>query len=581
MARPGQSPLDYQVTRVWRRLFCQTLLNALIVCWLPALLLSAAWMLLQPWLNVLSGQVPAVDPFLRWAVAAHLAGLATLAALVLTWYRSPSRVESALALDERFRLKERATTGLLLSDEEVRSPAGQALLDDVNQRVLPLRIGERFPVRLPWTASLLPAAGLLLALTLLYHPRPGQARDGDNKNPGSDPALAENAREDAQKAAEKRQSKQGERKKPTEIERLKDETNDLLSRPNRDRSEDGAKDRVKQATDLEAQLKKRDRDLARRDEALKAQMRQLARLSKNQEQGPGDKLNRALDRGDYKRASAEAERLRQQLEAEEQAEQIRKKLEDENLSKEEREKLEKQLEKLKSKKLTPKQKEQLANQLKTLQAKLDMLSKKLTREQKDQLANQLHLDPEELERQLEQLQQDTEKFDPDLLKKLAEVADKLRECQKCLARGKDAEAAKLLEEIVDHLAALDPNAEREEIAKLVEKLIRDLGETGEGIEGGGNNPALGRRPESKDGKTQGKDEQARSELDKGRLRIVDLVPGQGFKGPRKPDQMTEEIRQASQAAPEAIDRQRLPKGTEEMAKGFFQNQLGTDKKGGK
>jgi hypothetical protein len=91
-------------------------------------------------------------------------------------------------------------------------------------------------------------------------------------------------------------------------------------------------------------------------------------------------------------------------------------------------------------------------------------------------------------------------------------------------------------------------------------------------------PGAGKRPEAKDGETKAKEERAHSALDKGRLQVIDRVPGDGFKGPRKPAEMTEEIRRASQEEPEAIDRQRLPRSASEMARGYFEKLRGPDKK---
>jgi hypothetical protein len=61
------------------------------------------------------------------------------------------------------------------------------------------------------------------------------------------------------------------------------------------------------------------------------------------------------------------------------------------------------------------------------------------------------------------------------------------------------------------------------------------------------------------------------------VQVIDQVPGEGFKGPRGPAEMAEEIRRARQEAPEAIDRQRLPPGVRDMAKGYFENLRGADK----
>jgi hypothetical protein len=70
-------------------------------------------------------------------------------------------------------------------------------------------------------------------------------------------------------------------------------------------------------------------------------------------------------------------------------------------------------------------------------------------------------------------------------------------------------------------------------------------------------------------------------MDKGRLQVIDHVPGDGFKGPRKPAEMTEEIRRASQEEPEAIDRQRLPRSASDMARGYFEKLRGPERDGKK
>ncbi len=575
MARPTLSPLDYQVARVWRRLFCQTVLNTLVVCWLAALLLATGWFLLQPLILAQPG------PDFRWIVMGSLAGLATLVGLVLAWSRAPSRVECALALDERFRLKERATTGLMLTAAEMHSPAGQALLEDVNQKVLPLEVGERFPVRLPWVAGLLPAVGLgLVLLAFLYHPRFGQALAEDKKPVNIDPAAVQDVKEQVKQLQKKAQARTGERRKSPELERLADDVDRLAKAP-ADKREEAVKDVIKQMTDLEAQMQKLDKERAQQAEALRAQMRQVARLSKQADsKGPADQMKRAMDRGDFKKASEEADKIREALQAEEEADKIRKQLEDPNLTPEEREKLQKQLEKAEAKKLTAEQKEQLAKQLKNLQAKLEKLAKNAEQRKKElqEMAQRGELDPEQLERELEQLQQDMEKVDKEMQAKIAEIADKLRKCQECLAKGKDAEAAKLMEEIVDELAKVDPNADREELKQMIRDMIAARQDLIEGSEGGPGGVGMGRRPDGKDGKTEHNETHARSELDKGRLQVIDHVPGQGFKGPRKPAEMTEEIREASQAAPEALDRQRLPASARDMAKGYFEKLRGPEKK---
>jgi hypothetical protein len=158
-----------------------------------------------------------------------------------------------------------------------------------------------------------------------------------------------------------------------------------------------------------------------------------------------------------------------------------------------------------------------------------------------------------------------------------------------MQEGKDGEAAQKLDELAKQLADLDSDGEseslQEQLARLqaarkaVCKALDGAGQPGSGpTDRGQPVPASGRRPESEEGPTKSKEEWARSKLDKGKLQVIDHVPGGGFKGPRKPDEMVEDIRRAAQDAPEAIDRQRLPRSAGDMAKGYFEKLRGPDKK---
>jgi hypothetical protein len=572
MARSTVPPLNRQVAIVQRRLFFQDLLNRLIVGWLAALVLTAAWFLLQPLLFA--------DPwtYLRWTVLGGLLGLSTVVAALLAWFRAPDRLTSALFLDERFKLKERVTTGLMLTPEETNSPAGMALLEDVNQRVVRLPVGTKFPVRLPKMAALLPlGAGLLLLLAVFYNPRIGQAQDDDKKPLSTDPVVAQEIK-DQLKQLQKKAKPLLDRPRSPELDRL-DEERDKLSRAKTETREE-AKEVVKQMGTLEEQLQQRDKELARRADALREQMRQADRLAnKTQKEGPAQKMNKALDQGDFKKAQKEAEMLAKQLQAEEQAERLRKKLQDPNLTKEEKEKIQKELEKVEGQKLSQKQKEQMQEQLKDLQEKIDRLSrdaKKREQELRDMEAKG-QISKEQLERELDQLKDNLGKIDPQTLKELKDLAEKLGECQQCLCEGKDCDASKKLGECAGKLAKLDLNGEQKELARQLAMLQEARQCICQALDGNPR-PASGRRPDGKEHETKSQEARSRSELDKGQLQIVDHVPGQGLKTLRNQAELTEEIRQAAQAAPEAIDRQRLPRSASDMARGYFEKLRGPEKK---
>src|SRR5262249_54996697 len=111
---------------------------------------------------------------------------AGIAALV-TWWRAPSMQDAALLIDDRFNLKERVTTALGLTSREAESLAGRALLADVDNRLRPLRGGDRVPVRLSWSAARVPLVGVLLALTvILKKPVANVAEADDGGKPMTD-----------------------------------------------------------------------------------------------------------------------------------------------------------------------------------------------------------------------------------------------------------------------------------------------------------------------------------------------------------------------------------------------------------
>jgi hypothetical protein len=573
MARSTASPLDRQLARVRRRLFAQTLLTALVRGWVLALALSAAWFLAQPYL------LREAAPWLRWAVLGGAVGMASLAAVVLAVWRAPSAVDAALSFDERFNLKERVTTSLTLAPQDVTSAAAQALLADVNQRVEPLRVGDRFPVRVPWTAAFVPlGAAALVLLAFFYNPLANQAQ-ADGKQPLATAADAKAEIDQKMKQLQKKAAvKPGEeRPKSPELERLEAELDRLARQPHE--TKDQAREVVKEMGDVEEQMKKREKEIAERADALREQLKQAERMSKKKDEkdGPANNLDKAVRQGDFERARDEADRLRKKLQQEEKADELRKKLQDEKLNQEEKEKIQEELKQMEDKKLSREDREKLQDQLKDMEDKLQRLSRK--KEEKEQelkdLADKGEIDRDQLQRELDRLNDDAEKLGEKDLQDLKELAQKLGECQKCMQEGNDGEAAKKLGEAGEKLAQLDKNGEARQLARKLAELEQARRVMCQALDG--NNPASGRRPEGKPHDTQHQDERAPSDVDKGRLNVIDHVPGGGFKGPRLPAEMQEDIRRASQEAPEAIERQRLPRSASDMAKGYFENLRGRDK----
>jgi hypothetical protein len=606
MDRSAATPLARQVARARRRLLAQTFVAALAWAWSAALLLSAGWFFVRPHLFA------DCCPGALWAVPGGLLLAGAVAAFGLAWSRRPSALDAALELDARFGLKERATTGLTLGPREADSPAGLALLDDAARRVAPLRVADRFPVRLTRGAALVPASALLMLVAFLCPPQPAEADEPppEKKPLTKDPVAAaeiEQKKKLLQKQPEK--VKRPEEAANPNLEKLLDDVDKLAQKPTGSREE--AQDAVKDFGQVEDKLRDREKEVGERADALRQQMQDEARLAKKPKpQGPGEKVDQAVRQGDLRQAEDELKRLIRRVDPDEQkraqkrADDIARQLKQEGLPQEERERLDRELADLRDlQPLNDREREQLEQALKDLQEQAERLGdlgrrqreladqaeknrreqkgledrqkgEGLNQEEKDRLAalrdaaEKLGLDQDEAQKLADKIGQEGQQD-------LKDLADKLGQAARGLKDGQDGDAARQLAEAARKMGKLDGGAERQQLAREAAKVAQARQALCRALDQGG--PASGQRPE-KANETQDKAERARSEIDpRGQLRVRDLIRGDGMKGPRKPAELQEEIRQAAQDAPEALDRQRLPRSAVDMARGYFEKLRGPDK----
>jgi DNA repair exonuclease SbcCD ATPase subunit len=363
--------------------------------------------------------------------------------------------------------------------------------------------------------------------------------------------------------------KKDDKGRSAELDRINSEL-DRLTRQSHE-TKDEAREVIKDLSGVEEQIKKREQDLNQRAEALKEQMKQVSRLTRNQNKdGPAKELSRALESGDLEKARNELNNLANQLKAEAEAEKLQKKLNDNNLSKEERAQAEKRLNQLKSKAMSKEDRENLKQQMKDIKEKVQRLGK--SKEEKEQAlreqADKGELSKDQLQSELERLEKDAGLLSKEDLDSLNSLAKKLDEAGEAMNEGQDGEAGKLLEESGDRLGSLDRENELQELSERLEELEECKDAMCEALDGKPI-PASGRRRESKDTVTNSVDKRERAKMSKGKLRVLDTAPGDGIKGPRQPAELMDEIRRASQEAPEAIDRQRLPRSASDMARGYF------------
>jgi len=627
MAR-ATTPLERRLSETRWRLLAQGLLENVVAGWLAALFLAGVWFLLQPWL------LPQQPTAGRETVLAALFGVGTLAGLIRAWALRPSPIRAALEVDARYQLKERVVTGFLLSPEEADTPAGRALLADVNQRVQPLRLGDQFPVRLPATTWLVPVAGLVVALLLLvYRPQPAVAVPPTDDRPlAVDDRLKAQIEEKKKELLKKKDPEKGRDKASPELQKIREQAAEIARRDVETREQ--ARDALQQIGEAEEQIQKRQDELNRKEEAFQKQMEAIAekeekanpeRLKKKSpKENPAADLDKAVKQGDFDQARDEADRLFRKVDPDEarqrdqreadlarQEGELQRELDRPDLTPEEKEKLKEALDKLKQEKqdladqkMTDEQRKELqkalgemAKDLKALADEQEKKDQELAKQQKDleeKLAKaQSPEEKEQLQKQLDQVkQQRRECLDGEGCKDAGDLAQKLDAAKKALEQGNDAEAAKKLREAADQMAKMGAGDEKGELGDQKGKLAQARkaiamaldadGQQGQGQPGnqpgkGGPNsqpgpggPATGARPESKTGDTKEKEERSRSQLGKGKQSILDFVPGEGLKEPFNPGAHVDVIRQAAQEAPEALDRQQLPRGASEMVRGYFE-----------
>src|SRR5262249_54838600 len=160
------------------------------------------------------------------------------------------------------------------------TPAGQALLEDVRERVHKLDLGSRFPVRLSWLAALLPVGGILLAvLAVWYNPTPAQARNDERgpEQPPANPAEIENKLDKL--AVRKPTESQPEEKADLSRDRKEiDADLDKLAQQKPANKEQMQK-MAAEMTALENKIKDREKALAEKNQALKDQLKNLSKMT--------------------------------------------------------------------------------------------------------------------------------------------------------------------------------------------------------------------------------------------------------------------------------------------------------------
>lgn len=537
--------LKKQVMRAHRRLSLQRFLT--VLSWsLFLTLLLAAGAIAVPKIWALS--IDAQTWQITWLTGAIAVGSLIAATYAYVTRRTP--LEAAIEIDRRFGLKERVSSTFALSDAELDSTIGQALVEDASRRVARLDVSDQFAFRGRWT-SMLPLAPALLALLLLFLPNALMEPTKTNAASLDVKKQIKNSTEELKKkwAEQRKKAEQKDLEAAKLFTELEKGVGDLNKLDNVDK-----KKALVKLNDMAEEIKKRRNEIGDMNK-LQKQLNQL----KNLKPGPASELSKAMKDGDLSKAVSEINTLKNQLA---------------------------------SGKMSNKDREALATQLQQMAEKLQQqieaqeMAKKELEKQIEQAKNAGdNAKAGELQRKLDGMNAQNQQ-----LNQMKKMAQKLAQASKAAGKGDPQQAADQLESLAGDLEAL--KAELEELDMLDEAMeqlasakdsmnckecngmgcasCNGLGSMGKipGM-GMGEGQGQGDRPEAETDKNF-YDSQVRGKIGKGKAVSTGYADGKNIAG-----DALEEIKETMEAAnvdsSDPLTNVRLPREHRDHAREYFES----------
>jgi len=334
--------------------------------------------------------------FWGWLGGSLLAGV-IVAAVWAIWTRS-NRLDAAIEVDQRFKLKERVSSTLSLAPSDMEGEAGRALLSDAMRRIERIDVRSEFPIRFGWR-SLLPLIPALVAFLLVLFPNAEEKQKlqaAQTKHLNQEKIRTSTAQLKKQAWKKKKKAEQlGLKETQGAFDKLSKGLEELNDTNKGDR-----RDALRKLSDLNSELQKR-RKLLGGAEEMKKQFSQL----KNLKRGPADKFADAMKSGDYDKAI-------------ESLKSLQKELQQGDMSAEDQKKLAGQL-------------NQMADKLQQM-AKAHQQAKKQLQQQIDDAKKSGNQDQaKKLQEKLDQMNQQNEQMN-----QMEKMAQKLSQCSECMGKGK-------------------------------------------------------------------------------------------------------------------------------------------------
>lgn len=495
--------------------------------------------------------IMSVDKFVWFA--SWLGGAAVLALIinsVMTFVGRPTLVDAAVEIDNRFGLRERLSSTLMLAREDRETELGKALAADAEKRATQIDVRDKFQ----WGAHrglLLPVLPALFAMALWFAPlrQPSEeslaGKASVNQIANSTKPLIEQLKKKREEAEQlglneaadmfrKLEGKLAELQKDTKLD-----TKQTLAKLN----------------DIKQQLEKRREELGS-SEALKKNMQGLEKM----EPGPADELAQALKSGDFDKAESEAKQLLEKMKSEK------------GLSEEDLQKLEKQM-------------QQLEKALKEAAQAHDQAKQALEQQMKQAEAAGDLQKAAQLERKLAEMQAKDAQ-----MQQLQELADALSQCKECMAKGDKQAAQDALQKMASQLSQMSAqNGELQDLDQLMDSLSQSKSQmacdkcNGQGCSKcmGSGMSKMGEMPGQGLGEGRGQGARPEEETDtdffesrvRDQMKQGETVYGGKVGGENRKGVSTAEVQAAVLTSlaeePEPLDNQPLPKSQREHAREYF------------
>ncbi|MCA9176781.1 MAG: hypothetical protein KDB14_19970 [Planctomycetales bacterium] len=481
----------------------------------------------------------------RWYFALAGLGAGVLLATVLTYWRRRETMDAAIELDRRFQLKERISSSLSLSAADRETEAGQALIADATRRAERIEVSEHFKIQ-PNASVAMPLLGLTLFFALAALPN---LSDKTAQAAANEQIAKEQIRkpaEDLKKKIEQRKQEAAEKGLTDASELLKKVSEDLDKVASGDVQK---KEALVKLNDIANEIAERRKQLGGADE-MKKQLENL----KNIKSGPADKMQKAMEQGDFEAAMDAMNDLK---------------------------------EKLADGKLSDEEKKDLADQLKQMSEKLqDMQNERERRKQelKEQIEQRRQAGDteaaEKLQQQLDAMEASDQESSMDLLKQLA---DKLGQASENLQEGDGEMAMENLDDLLDQLQDMqDALDELQELDSVMDELEGAKGQmlgqygmgNGQGMEGNGNGNGEGQGEGERgleETETGTFDSAVRGKVQKGAAIRTGVADGPNRKTPSR-ESVKEEIQMSISERSDAVnDQRRLPKDQRDHLREYFRN----------